>query len=216
MTVAARRAPRPEPEAGERMRLITEREFALFQALILKDVGIYLAPAKKALLVHAQARQRLDFIARSDNAEAFQLYLQGKFFGERITQADTDKAIALYQQAIAVDPDYALAWTGLSRIHQLQAGFGFAPIDEGFERNSKAQKDSLRGRLAKLDAMFPDVAEGDDIWLIYAPGKGTTVKVKGAEKGVIEGKDFGFITPDDQKPGDKTGDGFNNVWRVAK
>jgi len=63
-------------------------------------------------------------------------------------------------------------------------------IDEGFERNSKAQKDALRGRLAKLDAMFPDVAEGDDIWLIYLPGKGTAVKVKGAEKGVIEGKDF--------------------------
>ena len=30
---------------------------------------------------------------RSDNPEAFQLYLQGKFYGERITQADTDKAI---------------------------------------------------------------------------------------------------------------------------
>ena len=63
-------------------------------------------------------------------------------------------------------------------------------IDEGFERNSKAQRDALRARLARLDAMFPDVAEGDIIALTYVPGKGTIVAVKGAEKGVIEGKDF--------------------------
>ncbi len=63
-------------------------------------------------------------------------------------------------------------------------------IDDGFERNSKSQKEALRARLAKLDAMFPDVSEGDVIALTYVPGKGTIVAVKGAEKGVIEGKDF--------------------------
>ncbi len=51
MTVAARRAAHTPLEAGERIREISEREFALFQALILREAGIYLAPAKKALLV---------------------------------------------------------------------------------------------------------------------------------------------------------------------
>jgi chemotaxis protein methyltransferase CheR len=38
-------------EAGERIHAITDREFALFQTLIQREVGIYLAPAKKTLLV---------------------------------------------------------------------------------------------------------------------------------------------------------------------
>jgi TolB-like protein/class 3 adenylate cyclase/Tfp pilus assembly protein PilF len=92
----------------------------------------------------AAADVRQASTGRSDNAEAFQLYLQGKFFGERTTQADTDKAIELLQRALAIDPEFALAWAGLSRIHQVQAGFGFAPIDEGFERAREAAQHALR------------------------------------------------------------------------
>ena len=63
-------------------------------------------------------------------------------------------------------------------------------IEEGFEKNSKAQLGALRARLDKFNAMFPDVVEGDQIGMTYVPGKGTIVTAKGVEKGVIEGKDF--------------------------
>jgi Chalcone isomerase-like len=63
-------------------------------------------------------------------------------------------------------------------------------ISEGFERNAKAQMPALKGRLEKLAALIPDVVSGDLVTLTYVPGKGTVVSVKGAEKGVIEGKDF--------------------------
>ena len=63
-------------------------------------------------------------------------------------------------------------------------------ISEGFERNSKAQMGALKARLDKLNTMIPDVVEGDEIVMTYAPGKGTVVSAKGVEKGVIEGKDF--------------------------
>jgi len=63
-------------------------------------------------------------------------------------------------------------------------------ISEGFEKNSKAQIPALRARLDRLNGMIPDVTEGDELTLTYVPGKGTVVAVKGAEKGVIEGKDF--------------------------
>ncbi|MGA8031376.1 MAG: tetratricopeptide repeat protein, partial [Casimicrobiaceae bacterium] len=89
---------------------------------------------------------------RGDNPEAFQLYLQGKFYGERTTQADTDKAIDLLKRALAIDPNFALAWAELSRIHQVQAGYGFAPIDEGYERGREAAQQALR--------LAPDLAEG--------------------------------------------------------
>ena len=81
---------------------------------------------------------------RGHNPEAFALYLQGKFYGERTTQADTDKAIALFRQALAIDPDFALGWAELSHVHRTQAGFGFAPIDEGYERARETAQHALR------------------------------------------------------------------------
>ena len=48
----------------------------------------------------------------------------------------------------------------------------------------------MKARLDKLSTMIPDVVEGDEIVMTYAPGKGTVVSAKGVEKGVIEGKDF--------------------------
>ena len=102
------------------------------------------APAAAAARTTAVAEVRQAATGRSDNPEAFRLYLQGKFFAERTTQADTDKAIALFQQALAIDPNFALAWTGLSHVHRVQAGYGFAPIDEGFARALEAAQHALR------------------------------------------------------------------------
>src|SRR3989441_7921988 len=50
-------------------------------------------PAEAAADAAAAADVRRAATGCSDNPEAFQLYLQGKFFGERTTQADTDRAI---------------------------------------------------------------------------------------------------------------------------
>jgi TolB-like protein/class 3 adenylate cyclase/tetratricopeptide (TPR) repeat protein len=88
---------------------------------------------------------------RSDDPEAFQLYLQGRFFGERITQADTDKAIALLERAVAIDPGFALAWAELARAHRTQAGYGFSGIEEGYERSRAAAERGL--------ALAPDLPE---------------------------------------------------------
>jgi hypothetical protein len=63
-------------------------------------------------------------------------------------------------------------------------------IEEGFEKNSKAQMGALRARLDRFSGMIPDGEKGDEIAFTYVPGKGTVVAAKGAEKGVIEGKDF--------------------------
>jgi len=102
--------------------------------------------------VEAAKEVREATTGRSDNPEAFQLYLQAKFHGERLNQADTDKAIALFKDAIALDPVFALAWAGLSRVHQAQAGYGFAPIDEGYARGRDAAQQAIR--------IAPDLADG--------------------------------------------------------
>ena len=89
---------------------------------------------------------------RSENPEAFQLYLQAKFSSERITREATDRAIELFQRALAIEPGFALAWAELSNMHQTQAGFAFTPIEDGVARAREAALHSLR--------LAPDLAEG--------------------------------------------------------
>ena len=50
----------------------------------------------------------------TENTEAYQLYLKGRYFLNRKTEADVKRAIDYFQQALAKDPNDALAYAGLS------------------------------------------------------------------------------------------------------
>ena len=50
----------------------------------------------------------------TDNVEAYQLYLKGQYEWKKHTQEDLLKSIEYYNQALARDPNYALAYTGLA------------------------------------------------------------------------------------------------------
>jgi len=50
----------------------------------------------------------------TQNSEAYQLYLQGRFYWNRRTAGGVNKAIDYFQQAIAKDSNFALAYSGLS------------------------------------------------------------------------------------------------------
>ncbi len=78
----------------------------------------------------------------------------------------------------------------LAVLRSLKGSQVMEAIEEGFEKNSKSQMPALKPKLDRLGKIVPNVEKGDDIVLTYVPGKGTVVSVKGAEKGVIEGKDF--------------------------
>src|ERR1700682_4934198 len=53
------------------------------------------------------------------NPEAYELYLKGRFFWNRRSGVDVRKAIEFFNQAIAKDPNYALAYAGLAQAHIL-------------------------------------------------------------------------------------------------
>ena len=59
--------------------------------------------------------EELDVLAREDtqNSKAYQAYLKGRFFLNRRTQANIEKAVAAFEQAKAIDPEFALASVGL-------------------------------------------------------------------------------------------------------
>jgi TolB-like protein len=48
------------------------------------------------------------------NAEAYQLYLRGRYHWYRWTPDDWEKARNYFEQAVAKDPSFALAWAGLA------------------------------------------------------------------------------------------------------
>lgn len=53
----------------------------------------------------------------TDNVEAYQLYMKGRFHALRLTRPDTDKAVVYFQQAIQLDRNYALPYLGLARAY---------------------------------------------------------------------------------------------------
>ena len=89
---------------------------------------------------------------RGDNAKAYPLYLQGLFFADRITRGDLAKGIEYFRQAVELDPGFALAWAALSRAHLIEAGYSWAPLNEGFGRSRTAAERAIE--------LEPDLAEG--------------------------------------------------------
>jgi TolB-like protein/DNA-binding winged helix-turn-helix (wHTH) protein/Flp pilus assembly protein TadD len=86
----------------------------------------------REIKVRLTARQQAE-LARSQpvNPEAFDAYLKGYYFFERNTDKDTYMSAKYYERATQLDPSYALAWVGLSRVRKWQALTGLIPTEEG-------------------------------------------------------------------------------------
>ncbi len=65
--------------------------------------------------------------APTANPEAYELYLKGRFFWNKRSGVDLRKAIEFFNQAIAKDPNYALAYGGLADSYLLLPNYGGAP-----------------------------------------------------------------------------------------
>ncbi len=76
---------------------------------IVKGLSVRLTPDE---------RRRLKRRA-TDNTEAYQLYLRGRFFWARRTQEGLTTALRYFEQAIEKDPLYAPAWAGIADSHML-------------------------------------------------------------------------------------------------
>jgi TolB-like protein/Tfp pilus assembly protein PilF len=50
----------------------------------------------------------------TENTEAYQLYLKGRYFSDKLTREGINQALEHYKQAIGLDPNYALAYAGLA------------------------------------------------------------------------------------------------------
>jgi TolB-like protein len=88
------------------------------------------------------------------NAEAYKLYLQGRFYWNKREEKEFRKAVEYFNQAIALDANYALAYAGQADTYALLSTFGFMPQTEGVPkaREFARQAVSLDGGLAEPHA----------------------------------------------------------------
>jgi TolB-like protein/Flp pilus assembly protein TadD len=88
---------------------------------------------------------------KTKNPEAYTAYLQGRYFYDRRSKDDLQKAIGYYEQALQLDPGYAPAWVGLAEVHLRQAATGHVPIVEGSQK--------ARSEVDKALKFDPNLAE---------------------------------------------------------
>jgi eukaryotic-like serine/threonine-protein kinase len=70
----------------------------------------------------------------TESVEAYGLYLRGRFAWNKRTFEGVDEGIEYFKQAIAADPSYALAYTGLADSYALHIDYRNVPVHEGFEK----------------------------------------------------------------------------------
>lgn len=70
----------------------------------------------------------------TDNVEAYNLYLRGRFFWNKRTKEDMLKSIEYFEKAITVDSEYALAYTGIADAYCKLGSWLFLPAKEAYPK----------------------------------------------------------------------------------
>ena len=95
------------------------------------------------------------------NLEAYSLYLKGRYCWNKRSQEGVLESISFFKQAIALDPGYALAYSGLSDAYALQVDYRSVPVTEGYRL---ARQYALKA--LELDGTLPE-AHTSLAWVLH-------------------------------------------------
>jgi tetratricopeptide (TPR) repeat protein len=76
----------------------------------------------------------------TQNPEAYQLYVKGRYYWNKRTAADIKTAISYLNQAIDKDPGYAMAYSGLADAYGVLPSYGGDPNEGASKSNAAAEK----------------------------------------------------------------------------
>src|SRR5947208_464591 len=108
-----------------------------------------------ALKVTLLPTQELPKAQRTNNPEAYQQYLQGRYYLNRFSIADFEKARAFLERACQLDPSFPLAWAALSRVWVLQTGWSDKLTRAQFDAGLARARDAA-DRALQLDPNLPE------------------------------------------------------------
>lgn len=79
----------------------------------------------------------------TENVKAYQLYLRGRYLLDKRVEVEMNKSITYFNQAIELDPEYALAYTGLAHAHFLLGVYRSCPPKDAFPKAQVAAERAL-------------------------------------------------------------------------
>jgi serine/threonine-protein kinase len=105
---------------------------------------------KLRLKLSGESEQKLEKKYTTNN-EAYQLYLKGQFYFAKRTKEDILQSIELYRQAIALDPNFALAYIGVAESFVVMPSYPYLSPAEAIP-----QAKAAIARVIELDAELPE------------------------------------------------------------
>jgi len=99
---------------------------------IQSEIAEKVADALKVKLVDTTKR-RLER-RPTENAEAYTLYLKGRYYWSERTKPSVEKGIAYLHKAVEADPNLALAYSDLADAHVVMADYGMMPTPEAQDK----------------------------------------------------------------------------------
>jgi TolB-like protein/Flp pilus assembly protein TadD len=132
--------------SGDRLRITAQlidarSDTHLWSQTYDREFGdIFAIQDEIAAEVVAQLKDRLltDQVTHSTNPEAYALFLQARHVSRLAAAESYEQSIALFQQAIDMEPMMTEAWNGLSRTYVNMSVAGIWPPEKGFELGRKA------------------------------------------------------------------------------
>jgi serine/threonine-protein kinase len=110
----------------------------------LRDIFALQREISQAIATQLGAGQIAPPHESTTNLEAYRLYLQGRYAMSDPTAERISTAIAYYEQALAKDPNYALAYAGLADSYSYLGDVGFQPPREVMGKAKEAAQKALK------------------------------------------------------------------------
>jgi eukaryotic-like serine/threonine-protein kinase len=107
---------------------------------VQQDIVAQIAGKLRAKLSSEQKTQMAR--GQTENPEAYQLYLKGRYYAGKFDTENLKKGYGYFQQAVALDPNYALAYDGLTYYYELVEDLYF-PIEEVMPKAEAAARKAL-------------------------------------------------------------------------
>jgi len=100
----------------------------------------------------------------TDNLQAYDLYLRGRSYARRLTRQDMEFALQMFENAVAQDPGFALAYAAIANVCA-QYHYNYERKKSWLERSREASRKAV-----SLNSQLPEVkvAQG---WILYTQGE---------------------------------------------
>jgi TolB-like protein/tetratricopeptide (TPR) repeat protein len=82
-------------------------------------------------------------VARTDNPDAYTLYLQAHSVFQLGTKEGYETAVGYLHQAVKLDPSFAAAWADIAKVRVRQWNFGYLPLQQAAEEARRAAQQAL-------------------------------------------------------------------------